>query len=151
MAFQVHHHYLNTASRTMQSRLRKRGVNGKWCYTHTIRKQVRSCSPFNNFIREANALLILGRPPDDRGQDSANAPRLHQPPFSGEPQPLSGLQDEEVLHAQQPVLSARHLQGPLTQEVQGEKLRVKTTAGLGLDTWHHSRKNNVVYPCIHNC
>jgi len=38
--FEVCHHYLNTASRTMQSRLRKRGVNGKWCYTHTIRKQV---------------------------------------------------------------------------------------------------------------
>ena len=38
---QVVHHYLQTASRTMQSRLRKRGRMGKWSYIHTIRKQVR--------------------------------------------------------------------------------------------------------------
>ena len=37
---QVVHHYLQTASRTMQSRLRKRGRMGKWSYIHTIRKQV---------------------------------------------------------------------------------------------------------------
>ena len=52
---QVCHHYLNTASRTMQSRLRKRGVNGKWCYTHTIRKQVRYTSDDNI----APSLLII--------------------------------------------------------------------------------------------
>ena len=34
------HHYLQTASRTMQSRLRKRGRQGKYSYIHTIRKQV---------------------------------------------------------------------------------------------------------------
>ena len=38
--FDVCHHYLQTASRMLQSRLRKRGCNGKWSYTHTIRKQV---------------------------------------------------------------------------------------------------------------
>ena len=38
--FQVVHHYLQTASRTMQSRLRKRGRMGKYSYIHTIRKQV---------------------------------------------------------------------------------------------------------------
>lgn len=38
--FTVHHHYLQTNSRMMQSRLRKRGRKGKWSYTHTIRKQV---------------------------------------------------------------------------------------------------------------
>lgn len=38
--FEVVHHYLQTASRTMQSRLRKRGRLGKWSYIHTIRKQV---------------------------------------------------------------------------------------------------------------
>lgn len=34
------HNYLQTASRTMQSRLRKRGRLGKFSYIHTIRKQV---------------------------------------------------------------------------------------------------------------
>jgi predicted ATPase len=38
--FEVVHHYLQTASRTMQSRLRKRGRQGKYSYIHTIRKQV---------------------------------------------------------------------------------------------------------------
>jgi len=38
--FEVCHHYLQTSSRMMQSRLRKRGRKGKWTYTHTIRKQV---------------------------------------------------------------------------------------------------------------
>ena len=38
--FEVCHHYLQTASRMLQSRLRKRGRHGKWSYTHTIRKQV---------------------------------------------------------------------------------------------------------------
>jgi len=38
--FEVVHHYLQTTSRMMQSRLRKRGRKGKWSYTHTIRKQV---------------------------------------------------------------------------------------------------------------
>jgi hypothetical protein len=38
--FEVIHHYLPTASRMMQSRVRKRGINGKYTYTHTIRKQV---------------------------------------------------------------------------------------------------------------
>lgn len=38
--FEVCHHYLQTSSRMMQSRLRKRGRKGKWSYTHTIRKQV---------------------------------------------------------------------------------------------------------------
>ncbi|XP_043221714.1 TRPL translocation defect protein 14-like isoform X2 [Amphibalanus amphitrite] len=36
--FEVVHHYLNTGSRRMQTRLRKRGQNGTWSYTHTIRK-----------------------------------------------------------------------------------------------------------------
>lgn len=38
--FEVAHHYLQTASRTMQSRLRKRGRMGKFSYIHTIRKQM---------------------------------------------------------------------------------------------------------------
>jgi len=38
--FEVCHNYLQTSSRMMQSRLRKRGRKGKWTYTHTIRKQV---------------------------------------------------------------------------------------------------------------
>jgi len=38
--FEVTHNYLQTASRTMQSRLRKRGRQGKYSYIHTIRKQV---------------------------------------------------------------------------------------------------------------
>lgn len=38
--FEVCHHYLQTNSRMLQSRLRKRGRKGKWSYTHTIRKQV---------------------------------------------------------------------------------------------------------------
>merc|ERR1712027_31420 len=38
--FEVVHHYLQTASRTMQSRLRKRGRQGKYSYIHTIRKQM---------------------------------------------------------------------------------------------------------------
>ena len=38
--FEVCHHYLQTASRMMQSRLRKRGRKGKWSYIHTIRKQL---------------------------------------------------------------------------------------------------------------
>jgi len=38
--FEVTHNYLQTASRTMQSRLRKRGCQGKYSYIHTIRKQV---------------------------------------------------------------------------------------------------------------
>lgn len=38
--FEVTHNYLQTASRTMQSRLRKRGRQGKFSYIHTIRKQV---------------------------------------------------------------------------------------------------------------
>merc|ERR1712117_806268 len=37
--FEVTHNYLQTASRTMQSRLRKRGRQGKYSYIHTIRKQ----------------------------------------------------------------------------------------------------------------
>jgi hypothetical protein len=41
LSLQVVHHYLQTASRTMQSRLRKRGRMGKWSYIHTIRKQVK--------------------------------------------------------------------------------------------------------------
>ena len=61
-----------------------------------------------------------GRPPNHRGQDAADAPRLHEPALPGESQPLSRLQDEKVLHVQEPVLSARHLQGTLSQEMQGE-------------------------------
>jgi len=39
--FEVCHHYLPTISgRKLQTRLRKRGCNGKWSYTHTTRKQV---------------------------------------------------------------------------------------------------------------
>ena len=38
--FEVTHNYLQTASRTMQSRLRKRGRQGKFSYIHTIRNQV---------------------------------------------------------------------------------------------------------------
>lgn len=38
--FEVVHHYLQTTSRNMQSRLRKRGRMGKWSFIHTIRKQV---------------------------------------------------------------------------------------------------------------
>ena len=40
LLLQVTHNYLQTASRTMQSRLRKRGRLGKFSYIHTIRKQV---------------------------------------------------------------------------------------------------------------
>ena len=40
VSLQVTHNYLQTASRTMQSRLRKRGRQGKFSYIHTIRKQV---------------------------------------------------------------------------------------------------------------
>jgi glutamate synthase domain-containing protein 2 len=39
--FEVCHHYLQTNSPTLQSRLRKRGRKGKWSYMNTIRKQVR--------------------------------------------------------------------------------------------------------------
>ena len=39
--FDVCHHYLQTISgRKVQTRLRKRGCNGKWTYNHTTRKQV---------------------------------------------------------------------------------------------------------------
>ena len=38
--FEVIHHFLRTPSKTMHSRLRKRGRKGKWSYTHTIRKVV---------------------------------------------------------------------------------------------------------------
>lgn len=38
--FNVCHHYLQTTSKMIQSRLRKRGRKGKWSYIHTIRKQV---------------------------------------------------------------------------------------------------------------
>jgi len=38
--FEVTHHYLQTATRNMQSRLRKRGRMGKYSYIHTIRKQM---------------------------------------------------------------------------------------------------------------
>ena len=38
--FDVCHHYLLTPSRTIQSRLRKRGRKGKWSYNLTTRKQV---------------------------------------------------------------------------------------------------------------
>ena len=37
---QVTHNYLQSPARTMQSRLRKRGRQGKYSYIHTIRKQV---------------------------------------------------------------------------------------------------------------
>ena len=47
--FEVVHHYLQTTSRMMQSRLRKRGRKGKWSYTHTIRKQV--CKDDSDEIR----------------------------------------------------------------------------------------------------
>ncbi|KAH9525729.1 TRPL translocation defect protein 14 [Bulinus truncatus] len=36
--FHVIHDYLVTPSRKMQARLRKRGQNGNWTYTHTIRR-----------------------------------------------------------------------------------------------------------------
>lgn len=36
--FTVYHVYLVTPSRKMQARLRKRGKDGKWTYTHTIRR-----------------------------------------------------------------------------------------------------------------
>lgn len=36
--FKVTHDYLVTPSRKMQARLRKRGQNGVWTYTHTIRR-----------------------------------------------------------------------------------------------------------------
>ena len=60
---QVCHHYLQTSSRMMQSRLRKRGRKGKWTYTHTIRKQVifihckYSCLPCCNYPWGKNKLL----------------------------------------------------------------------------------------------
>merc|ERR1712241_1420461 len=38
--FEVTHNYLQSPARTMQSRLRKRGRQGKYSYIHTIRKQV---------------------------------------------------------------------------------------------------------------
>ncbi|XP_076108691.1 TRPL translocation defect protein 14-like [Mytilus galloprovincialis] len=36
--FMVTHDYLVTPSRKMQARIRKRGQNGQWTYTHTIRR-----------------------------------------------------------------------------------------------------------------
>ncbi|XP_025190370.1 TRPL translocation defect protein 14-like [Melanaphis sacchari] len=36
--FEVEHHYLQTYTKNMQSRLRKRGQKGHWNYTHTLRK-----------------------------------------------------------------------------------------------------------------
>lgn len=36
--FKVVHDYLVTPSRKMQARIRKRGQNGQWTYTHTIRR-----------------------------------------------------------------------------------------------------------------
>ncbi|KAE9524172.1 hypothetical protein AGLY_015417, partial [Aphis glycines] len=36
--FEVTHYYLQTYTKNMQSRLRKRGQKGHWNYTHTIRK-----------------------------------------------------------------------------------------------------------------
>lgn len=39
--FEVVHHYLQTTSKAIQSRLRKRGRKGKWTYIHTIRRVVR--------------------------------------------------------------------------------------------------------------
>ena len=50
--FEVVHHYLQTSSRMMQSRLRKRGRKGKWSYTHTIRKQV--YKQFNTLVGKIN-------------------------------------------------------------------------------------------------
>jgi hypothetical protein len=38
--FEVLHHYLQTPTKSIQSRLRKRGRKGKWTYIHTIRKVV---------------------------------------------------------------------------------------------------------------
>ncbi|XP_040572356.1 TRPL translocation defect protein 14 isoform X2 [Lepeophtheirus salmonis] len=38
--FQVTHTYLKTDGRNTQCRLRKRGIKGKWSYTHTVRKVV---------------------------------------------------------------------------------------------------------------
>eukprot|EP00096_Caligus_rogercresseyi_P006970 TRINITY_DN2410_c0_g1_i1.p1 TRINITY_DN2410_c0_g1~~TRINITY_DN2410_c0_g1_i1.p1 ORF type:complete len:446 (+),score=148.10 TRINITY_DN2410_c0_g1_i1:716-2053(+) len=38
--FHVTHNYLKTDGRHTQCRLRKRGIKGKWSYTHTVRKVV---------------------------------------------------------------------------------------------------------------
>ena len=67
---------------------------------------------------------FAGGPADDRGEDAADAPRLHEPALAGEPLPLPRLQDAPLLHAQEPVLPARHLQGALAQEVQGKRKTV---------------------------
>jgi len=63
--FEVVHHYLETSSRMMQSRLRKRGRKGKWSYTHTIRKQVSGQvievkTPLNH--RDYSTLLVQEDP-----------------------------------------------------------------------------------------
>jgi hypothetical protein len=47
--FEVCHHSLQTNSRTLQSRLRKRGRKGKWSYMHTIRKQVSGTESYFTF------------------------------------------------------------------------------------------------------
>merc|ERR1712154_689978 len=91
--FEVTHNYLQTASRTMQSRLRKRGRLGKFSYIHTIRKQVR---------------------PDHRGQDADQPQGVLPPPRPAGLGPLHRQQDQAVLHVQQPVLPAGHLQGALS-------------------------------------
>ena len=62
------HNYLQSPARTMQSRLRKRGRQGKYSYIHTIRKQVNR----NTLKTEASIQLMLtsytcvagGRPDD---------------------------------------------------------------------------------------
>ena len=45
---QVTHNYLQSPARTMQSRLRKRGRQGKYSYIHTIRKQV-NCNTLTGY------------------------------------------------------------------------------------------------------
>ena len=67
--FEVCHHYLQTNSRMLQSRLRRRGRKGKWSYTHTIRKQVslntgpdlvEILEPCGVIIRHKSACFTLG-------------------------------------------------------------------------------------------
>uniref|UniRef100_K1QHJ3 NadR/Ttd14 AAA domain-containing protein n=1 Tax=Magallana gigas TaxID=29159 RepID=K1QHJ3_MAGGI len=38
--FDVQHYYLSSPSRKTQARIRRRGQNGNWTYTHTMRRQV---------------------------------------------------------------------------------------------------------------
>jgi len=94
--FEVCHHYLQTSSRMMQSRLRKRGRKGKWTYTHTIRKQV------------------SGQVIEVKTPHSTYSPGLFQPDSPRRCQPLFGLQNPPLFPLSKSILPARHLQRTLS-------------------------------------